>query len=149
MQILIVYGVVFFILILLALWLFTVERRLRPFLARSKNKIPEALLLEHAKELEGLKHETEKLGQSLEVMKTNSLRSVQKIGIVRFNPFSDSGGDQSFAIVLLDGHDNGLVVSSIYSQGRPLVYAKPIEKGNSRYPLSGEERKALEKAAAS
>ncbi len=149
MQIWIVYGVLFFIFALLIARLLIAERKLRPFLGSAKNKMPERLLLEHVSELEALKRETLRLGQMLETMKIDSRRSVQKIGMVRFNPFSNSGGDQSFAIALLDGHDNGFVISSIYAQGGPLVYAKPIEQGISSYPLSDEEKKALEKAATS
>jgi hypothetical protein len=66
--------------------------------------------------------------------------------MVRFNPFSDTGGDQSFVIALLDGKNNGVVFSSLYTRGQPLVYAKPIEAGASRYQLSKEEADALARA---
>ena len=72
--------------------------------------------------------------------------AIQRVGLVRFNPFQETGGDQSFAIALLDQHANGLVVSSLHSRTETRVYAKPIEGGRSRYTLSEEEEQALQQA---
>ena len=69
--------------------------------------------------------------------------SLQKISMVRFNPFGDVGGDQSFSLAMLDGHDSGLILTSIHGRGGTRVYAKPIDLGNSKYSLSAEEKKAL------
>jgi len=65
---------------------------------------------------------------------------------VRFNPFEDVGGDQSFAIALLDQHGNGLVLSSLHNRAETRVYAKPIQAGRSEYTLSAEEQQALAQA---
>lgn len=75
-----------------------------------------------------------------------SQRSFRKMGMVRFNPFKDVGSDQSFSVALLDSRDNGFVISSLYSREGNRVYAKPIEKGISQYPLSGEEKEAIRRA---
>jgi hypothetical protein len=69
--------------------------------------------------------------------------SLQKISMVRFNPFGDVGGDQSFSLAMLDGHDSGLILTSIHGRGGTRVYAKPIDLGKSKYTLSAEEKKAL------
>lgn len=69
--------------------------------------------------------------------------SLQKISMVRFNPFGDVGGDQSFSLAMLDGHDSGLILTSIHGRGGTRVYAKPIDLGKSKYSLSAEEKKAL------
>lgn len=69
--------------------------------------------------------------------------AVQHIGIVRFNPFNDSGGDQSFAIALLDSDQNGVLISSLYARDGVRVYGKPIEGGASPYTLSEEEKRAI------
>jgi hypothetical protein len=73
--------------------------------------------------------------------------AIQRVGLVRFNPFEETGGDQSFAIALLDQHDNGVVISSLHNRTETRVYAKPIEGGRSRYPLSDEEQQALNRAS--
>lgn len=72
--------------------------------------------------------------------------SLQKISMVRFNPFGDVGGDQSFSLAMLDGHDSGLILTSIHGRGGTRVYAKPVDLGKSKYSLSAEEKKALQQA---
>ena len=70
-------------------------------------------------------------------------RAVQRVGLVRFNPFSDTGGDQSFSIALLDGDGDGLVISSLFSRSETRVFAKPIQGGQSKYNLTEEEQQAI------
>ncbi len=88
----------------------------------------------------------ENLSEELENLKKESQFSIQKIGIVRFNPFKEIGGDQSFSITLLDRNDNGVVITSLYTREGNRVYGKPIKNGNSEYLLSEEEKKAIDKA---
>ncbi len=88
----------------------------------------------------------EELSEELKKLKEDSKFSIQKIGTVRFNPFSEIGGDQSFSIALLDGNNNGSVITSLYSREGNRVYAKPIVNGKSQYFLSKEEKEAIEKA---
>ena len=88
----------------------------------------------------------EKISEEIENLKKESKFSVQKIGIVRFNPFSEVGGDQSFSIALLDGNDNGVVITSLYAREENRVFGKPIKGGISEYSLSNEEKEAIEKA---
>ena len=71
---------------------------------------------------------------------------VQKIGIVRYSAFQDTGSDLSFAVALLDNENNGIMLNGIYSREMSNIYAKPIEKGKSTYTLSKEEEEALKKA---
>lgn len=72
---------------------------------------------------------------------------IQKIGLVRFNPFKDTGGDQSFILSLVDGNDTGVIISGLYSRSGTRWYAKRVVKGKSLdHELSEEERKALKEA---
>lgn len=71
---------------------------------------------------------------------------LQKVGIVRFNAFNDVGGEQSFAVVLLDSQANGIALSGLYGRQDSRVYAKAIFKGQGERPLSDEEQQALAKA---
>ncbi len=75
-------------------------------------------------------------------------RTVQKIGVIRFNPFPDAGGDQSFAIALLDSLGNGVVLSSLHGRAETRVFAKQVTGGRSRHQLSDEEQDAIRKALA-
>lgn len=71
---------------------------------------------------------------------------VQKVGLIRFNPFQETGGDHSFSIALLDGKDTGVVLTGLHTRERTRVYAKAIKKGKSEHELSNEEKKAFTKA---
>lgn len=72
---------------------------------------------------------------------------VQKLGIVRFNPYNDTGGNQSFAIALLSRLGDGVVLSSLHGRAGTRVYAKPVKAGQGvEFSLSEEERVAIKKA---
>ena len=71
---------------------------------------------------------------------------IQKVGLIRYNPFDEMGGNLCFALALLDGYDNGVVLNGIHSRTGSFTYAKPIEMGVSTYMLSEEEIKAVEMA---
>lgn len=73
---------------------------------------------------------------------------IQRIGIVRFNPFSDTGGAQSFTMALLDGNDNGVVMTSLYARNGNRWYVKEVRAGKGKgIVLSEEEEVAIKKAA--
>lgn len=75
------------------------------------------------------------------------LLHIQKIGLVRFNPFKDTGGDQSFVLSLMDGDDTGVIISGLYARTGTRWYAKKVIKGKSaEHELSDEEKKALKSA---
>ena len=98
-------------------------------------------------------HQVEKVekqnGEIVEYVKTldNDLeRCIQKVGIVRYNAFRDTGSNLSFSLALLDEHNNGVVLNGVYSREASNIYAKPVEKGKSSYALSDEEAEAIQKA---
>ena len=93
-------------------------------------------VIEIGTKMEGLKN----LYETLEVRSRGSL---QHVGIVRFNPFEDTGSDQSFAIALLDDRRDGIVLSSLHGRGQTRVFAKPVEGGESTHQLSDEEAQAI------
>jgi hypothetical protein len=71
---------------------------------------------------------------------------VQKVGIVRYSAFQDTGSDLSFTLALLDEKNTGVVLNGIYSREMSNIYAKPVQNGKSSYTLSEEEQKAIKKA---
>ena len=72
---------------------------------------------------------------------------IQKIGLLRFNPFKDTGGDQSFILTLVDANDTGVIISGLYSRSGTRWYAKKVMKGRGHeHDLSDEEKKALKLA---
>lgn len=77
-----------------------------------------------------------------EILKT----SIQKIGLVRYSAFKDTGSDLSFTLALLNDKNTGVVLNGIYSREMSNIYAKPVENGISTYTLSEEEKEAIDKA---
>lgn len=71
---------------------------------------------------------------------------IQKIGIIRYSAFRDTGSDLSFALALLDDKNNGVILNGIYSREMSNIYAKPVIDGEATYTLSEEEKQALQKA---
>lgn len=72
--------------------------------------------------------------------------SVQQMGIVRFNPFGDSGGNFSFSLALLDAHNTGVVITSMHGRQQNRIYTKRIQRGVSEVTLTDEEQKAIDQA---
>lgn len=122
------------------------KRRLALSLASSDGTSLEKTLQSQHKQVATASRELEELRRSqAKTAETLELAS-RKVSIVRFNPFGDTGGDQSFALAVLDGHDSGYVLTSIHGRGGTRVYVKPIDFGKSKYKLSAEEERALKQA---
>ncbi len=135
--------------VVLLIWLLFLLRGQRSLARRFQESRVEEwkdLLSDHLEEIRltvdranELLHRSEEVGRRLE-------RTVQRVGVVRFNAFPDVGGDQSFAIALLDNHGDGVVISSLQGRTENRVYAKPLKRWDSTYALSDEEKQAIAKA---
>lgn len=99
-----------------------------------------------SKDLKRVLREFAEIKKEFKKISEQSKACIQKVGIVRYNPFSDTGSNQSFSIALLDSDNNGMVITSLYSRDGNRVYAKPIKNSKSEYSLSEEENKAIKKA---
>jgi hypothetical protein len=101
-------------------------------------------------EVTDLKKVFEKILKSLsdrfDQLEEDGKTHVQKVGLVRFNPFKELGGDHSFSLAILDAHDSGIVITGLHTRDRTRVYLKDIKKGKSEFELSKEEEKALASA---
>ena len=86
------------------------------------------------------------VNRRLSVLESESKSHIQKIGLTRFNPFRELGGDHSFSLAVLDSEDSGVVITSLHTRDRTRVYMKEIKKGKSDVEISEEEKKALAKA---
>jgi hypothetical protein len=135
--------------VLLAVWIFTIELRLKKFFRGKKAKDLEGILVSLSDELKKLNVSREEIEKYLETVERRLRKSIQNINIIRFNPFEDAGSNQSFAIAFLNEHGDGVVVSSLYSRERVNVYAKPIKNYQSEYTLSNEEKEAVKNSVVS
>jgi hypothetical protein len=135
------------------IWLFFLQRRLDRTLADygavltgAQGADLEAILRDYAAQVRQTAAQVDELSQQAQRLEEILRHSLQQVGVVRFNPFSDTGGDQSFAIALLDAQGDGVVLSGLYSRAGVRVYAKPVEGGTSAYHLSAEEEEAIVRA---
>ena len=88
--------------------------------------------------------EIDKIKQQISNVADQEKFALQKMSLVKFNPFSDLGGDQSFSLALLDGHDQGLVITGLHGRKTTRVYTKIINGEDVK--LSEEEKKAIKQA---
>jgi hypothetical protein len=84
-----------------------------------------------------------KLSENFRALQNKNIDNLQKIAVVRFNPFNETGGNQSFSLAILDGNDYGIVITSLFSRNENRVYSKPIKNGISEFTLTDEEKQAI------
>jgi hypothetical protein len=83
------------------------------------------------------------LQERIEVLERKQQKALARTGLVRYNPFDDTGADLSFSLAVLSEDQDGIVLTSLWGRDEVRVYAKPVQKGTSRYALSNEEKQAL------
>lgn len=106
----------------------------------------ERMLLGHIDETRSVAQENEKLKAENKRIDDLLKRALTRVSVVRFRAFEDMGSDLSYSVALLDSHNNGVVMSSIFGREDSRSYVKPIENGNSTYQLTAEEEQALREA---
>ncbi len=112
---------------------------------KKKKTVPQSTE-EITEQLEKLKKENEKIKEEITKIKEEKKTFLQNIGIIRFNPFSEAGGNQSFSLAFLNGKGDGIVITSLYTKEGNRIYGKPLKEGGSEYSLSKEEEKAIKMA---
>lgn len=125
----------------------TLQKRFNEALSTTNGDSLERVLAEHLKKVDTVAGHLDQLDAAYRRLAAIGSLASQKISIVRFNPFGDTGGDQSFVLAVLDAQDSGYVLTSIHGREGTRVYVKPIDEGKSKYPLSEEEKRALKQAA--
>lgn len=97
-------------------------------------------------EVEKVANKNEEIVSYCKELDNHIAKCTQKIGMVRYNAYRDTGSDLSFTLALLNEHNDGVVLNGIYARDMSNIYAKPIKNGQSPYTLSNEEKEALLKA---
>ena len=122
------------------------DKKINELLENGDIKDLKGILLSQKKKDEKLEEKIKEAIGKITNLETASLCAFQKLGVVRFNPFNNLGGNQSFVIALLDNKNTGFLISSLFVKDGNRVYAKLINQGKSDYPLSKEEIEALSRA---
>lgn len=106
----------------------------------------EQLIMKMQLDIEGLQLSKEQHQSLIEVVQRKQKVQISNVGMLRYNAFEERGSDLSFSIALLNDVEDGVVFTGIHGREHTYVYAKPVEKGQSTYTLSPEEKKAMEAA---
>lgn len=109
----------------------------------------EKILSEYLKIVDEMMKKSKNHEEEIIRLENNLKKCVQKVGIVRYNAYGDTGSDLSFTLALMDSDDNGVVVNGLYSRESSSIFAKPLVKGETKYNLSAEEIQAIDIAKSS
>ncbi|MGL5633895.1 MAG: DUF4446 family protein [Sarcina sp.] len=123
-----------------------VSSRFKKMMKGSNNKSLETVIEDYFKKVEKIELDSSEVVEKFNKLNSNLQNCVQKVACVRYKAFEDVGSDLSFSIALLDEKNDGVVLTGIYGRMESTTYAKPIDKGISRYDLSEEELQALSEA---
>ncbi|HZK57736.1 MAG TPA: DUF4446 family protein, partial [Clostridia bacterium] len=124
------------------------KHKYRQLVRGTDGKRIENILFEHINRVEAVHGRLDEMENQLNVFNNRLSFCIQKIGIIRYNAFDDTGSDLSYSIALLDENNDGIIISGIYGRTETVSYAKPVKDGVSNYSLSVEELQALERAKA-
>ncbi len=141
----------------LALWLFILTATIiKAYLVYRKltsdiDKKDLALVLTKIKDnLKNIDQDITAVETAIEELRHEIKPHIQKLGFVRYNPFGNTGGDQSFCLCLMDKNDNGIMITSLHTRNQTRLYAKPIKAGKNKdgIELSKEEATCIKTAKA-
>ena len=130
----------------LTAWVVYRELKFRRFLGKTKEQDLRVVLEDSLKNVALAQEQVRQINEALDQIKRKDLRHVQKVGLVRFNPFRDAGGNQSFALALLNEENAGIVLTGLHARETTRLYIKDVYRGGSKSELSKEEKQAIEQA---
>ena len=127
--------------------LFSINKKYKTFLNKLGNgENIEEDLENYMYRVERVEKQNMEIRNLVDSIDKNLESCIQKIGIVRYNAFKDTGSDLSFALAMLDENNNGVVLNGIYSREMSNIYAKPVQNGKSNYTIYEEKKKKNQKA---
>ena len=142
----ILFGALFVLVAVALFFVVRIEMRLNKLFKGKSGDSLEGLMRELVAHVEYLDGESTKHKEEIAVIIERIRRQGHGIKIMRFNPFKDVGGTQSFAVAVVNQEGDGVVLSSLYSRDRMSVFAKPITSGASDIELTAEEKTVVEEA---
>lgn len=148
--IMITLGIITFLLFILVIILFkslgNIEKKYRKMMRGVNSKNLEDLIEKYLDKVDEANNNSAKALEECIRIENHMKGCIQKVSVIRFKAFDDVGSDLSFSIALLDDNNDGVILTGIYGRQESTTYAKPIDKGISRYDLSDEELTVLNQA---
>lgn len=134
--------------VLIIIWFIRLEVKMHKLLKGKNAKTLEDTILGNLESTKKLQDFQKDAIEYFENIEERLQRSVQSVETIRFNPFKGTGegGNQSFSTAFINEKGDGVVLSSLYSRDRISIFSKPLEKFNSQFELTDEEKGVLENA---
>lgn len=149
-EIIAVVGLAFIIPTALCVLLFLKMSKLKNRLDTVTSGIEDAnlerIVKKYTETLESCANDIERMNTEFEKIRTDTADFFRKVGLVRYQGFKDTGGDQSFSLALLNQKDSGLIITGLFGRDFSKMYAKKVENGTSSHSLTDEEQQALNEA---
>ncbi|MSR91668.1 DUF4446 family protein [Inconstantimicrobium porci] len=123
-----------------------IESRYKKMMRGTSTQNLEELIINNLDSINESEEKSKECLKEIKDLKKKTKSCVQKIAITRYKAFEDIGSDLSFSIAMLDENNDGLILTSIFGRNESTTYAKPVDKGISRYDLSEEELDVLNEA---
>ncbi len=144
----IIFSILLFILAVIAIIKVSkVKKRVNLFMGNNNSADFEDMLKDYLQQSKAIDDKQNRILDGINSLQNQIKFCIQKVSIIRYNPFDDVGGDLCYAIAILDQNNDGFVLNSVYSRDGCYTYAKPIERGIcSKYKLSSEEQQAVSRA---
>lgn len=136
-------GMIFLWMILISFLFFGLKKHYNKLIGKADKKSLQKVLDEILDVQRNYSKKYDELQIAVDKIERDGGFHLQKIGFKRFNPFGDTGGDQSFSTAILDEHKNGIVFSALHTRDTTRLYAKQVSNGQSDMPLSKEEETVI------
>lgn len=142
---LIVISIFTAVILVLSIWLFVIDRRIKKLLSGKNAQSLEGVISALGEDIRALKSSQEATSAYLKTSEERLKKSIQNVETIRFNAFKGNGegGNQSFAVALLSEDGDGAVISSLYARDRVNVFAKPIKNFTSEFEMTEEEKEVV------
>lgn len=146
MNTIVLFYIISGIVVIILFWILMLELRLKKLFGGTRARNLEEMVVIVGKKIAQIEEKEREIDRHLIEVNNRLNKSIRNVETIRFNPFMDSGSNQSFAISLMNDEGNGVVLSSLYARDRMSIFAKPIVNGKSDFELSNEEQKVLDKS---
>lgn len=146
MGMLVIMILLFIIILILFRSVGKLETKYRRLMRGASGKNIEEVIVKRLDEIDDVKDKCEEALNQNKELKESLKGCVQKVAIMRYKAFENVGSDLSFSIAILDGNNDGIILTGIYGREESTTYAKPVDQGISRYDLSEEEITVLNRA---
>lgn len=143
---LIIISILTLLVILELFLILLLKKRMQKLLMGTKAQNLEQAMNILGHHVEKLEHDRDIIFDHLKNVDKKLARSIRNVETIRFNPFPDLGGNQSFAMSMLNDNGDGVILSSLYARDRVSIFAKPIISGKPTQDLTQEEKEVFEKS---